>query len=130
MGAYASRYCGGEGFDIDGAQRQAVIGFCAGRSGRALDHVQAVHGGLLAAHATAGREIPGVPDVGRTGTQEIRIERKNYICLIELIVRVERLAESLPRRSARCMAARRFITVPLGFRELLQHGVELVGQRG
>ena len=92
VGAYAGRNRGSERFDIDSAKRQPMIGLCAGRRSRALDHVQPVHGTVLAAYTTASCEIPGIPDAGRTRAQEIRIERKNHIRFVELVVSVERLA--------------------------------------
>ena len=100
-----------DAFDLAGAQRPPVIGARAGGAGHALERVQPVHAiGLLG--PAPRRKVARVADAAGPGCEEVRVERQNYIGLLEPVLHADGLAERQPRAAARVLAACRIPLMP------------------
>ena len=128
---YVQSHCqhAGERFDVGRAQGKSTICLRAGRTGRALDHVQPAH---IASIRIA--PLGEVADVSRrtrkSRVQEIGIERNNYVGILQPVLRFNWLAEGHPRAFEHIVAVHRLVHMPLRLRIQFEHRPQLIGQRG
>ena len=100
----------------------------AGRTRRALDHIQPVH--LAGIGIAPLGEIPRVArEAGEARVQEIGVERENYVRIFQVVLRLHRLAERQLRAFEHVVAVHRLVHMPLGLRISLEQRTQLVGQR-
>src|ERR1700690_3628511 len=97
-----------------------MIGSRSGHGRGGFDDIESVHIRTIGRHLASVSEIAGVTKTSRSVRYEIRIERKNHICLFQLInwqnIRTKRLAS----RISRGVAIDRFVLMPLSFWHLFQ----------
>ena len=91
----------GEGLDLGGRHRPAVVGARARQRRRGLDGVEAVGALGLAARG----EVADVARHGRARSEEVGLERHDDVGLVEGVPRLDHLAERQQRaRGRRCRA--------------------------
>ncbi len=90
----------------------------AGSCRRGLNDVQPAHFVFAFGNAPAGGELTRVAQRSRRAGKEIGIERKNSLGLIEVIDRVDGLAERRDRAGPRVVSVDWFVLMPLCLREL------------
>ncbi len=87
-------------FNLRRAKRQAMIGARPGNRWRALDRVQSADRRGILSDVATGRELTGVAEAARHRAQEIAIERHDHVRVVDVISRLDVLAESEARASA------------------------------
>src|SRR5579864_8450607 len=96
-----------------------------------LDNIEAVDlGDRALGQIAAGGKIARVTNVPRAGSEKVRIQRNDNVCLVEAIHRINRLAEGESRTFPDAIATAWFILMPFRFRKLLQQAVKLSRKRG
>ena len=92
-----------------------MIRFRAGRAHRALNYVQPAH--IACVGIAALGEIADVSrGTWKSRVKEISIERNNYVRVLQLVLRLDRLAESHLCAFEHIVAIHRLIDVPLRLR--------------
>src|SRR4051812_46934590 len=115
-------------FHSRGKRRRPMVRLGSRRGRRALDRVEPAH--IPGVGIAALCEIACVARHPReSGIQKICIERNDYICGIELISGLNRLAKRHLRARVNIIAIDWLVEMPLGFRKLLEQLLLLVGQR-
>ena len=77
----------------------------------------------------ATRQVVRVANVAGAFHDEVGIERNDHVGTVEVIQRIDVLAEGHPRAFAYGMTARRIVLMPPGLRVRLQKRFELRGER-
>ena len=77
-------------------------------------------------HAAALGELARVAQAGRTGRQEVGIQRNHHVRVAEIVIRVDRLSECLHGRGARAVRPRGLPLMPLGGRIQFLDGAQLL----
>src|SRR5258708_39802608 len=99
----------------------------ARRTRRALDHVQPGH--LLRVRVATLGKIAGIArHAGISGIEKISVQRDDNVCSVELVLRLDRLAESHLRASIYIVAVYWLIEMPFGLGKALEHLLHLVGE--
>ena len=119
-----------EGLDRARPEREPVVGDGARRRRRALDHVEAIHLGTVGAWPTAGREGAGVTKVPGTAAEEVGVECEEHVRVLDLVARLDGLAEGEASAGPRVVAPHRLVLVPLRGREGREKRAELAGEGG
>jgi hypothetical protein len=124
------RHRPGKALDGGAAQREAVVGGCTGRRGRAFDDVEAVHLRLpgvdlasrgILAHETKARGM---------ARHEIGLEAQDDVGVLEAVLGLHRFAESQGRARADVVAIGGLPAHPLRLRQLGPEGLSLGGEGG
>ena len=118
-----------EALDLRRRQLQPVVGQRRDADRRALHRVQPAHRAGVGVHPPPLGEVVGVAHAGRPLAEDVGAERQHHLGLGEVVAGVERPAEGAHRGGAGLVGAGGLPAVPARLRVLLQHGLDLVGQR-
>ncbi len=120
-----------KGIDLAGAQRQPMIGLKSSGGRRAFYRIQPVHGNARLQRTAAGivgRELQKsrVPEAG----EKLRVQRNNHVCLVQLVLRIDKLPKHLLGGDACRVPIDGLILHPLGIGVVGAGLFPLPGQRG
>ncbi len=115
---------------LAGVHRQAMIGHGAGDGGGAFHGVEAVHFFHAGAQAAAISELARVAEPLRMSQEEVRVERENHPCFLEMVMRFHNFTEGHLRTVPGIVTQDGLILMPFGRRKFLQHSLDLCGKGG
>ncbi len=97
-----------------------------------LSDIKTVHCGYSVATGlgfpAAGGEVARMPQISCSGSQKIGIQGEDNVGLVEMVSRLEPLAESPPRSLRDRVAHDGLVTVPVRLRKLLMKPSELISK--